>query len=183
LSLIRQICWAHLIRKFVAFSQRKDEGAAIGESLLLIAQAMLSAWHQVRDGTLSRSKYQQMARRAQTVIEAQLVRGIDLELKAFSGSCADILFHKDALFTFAFTAGVEPTSRVGGRRGGVRYGESLLPAAFARCRCLSPSVAAVSGPRHIEPDRRISRIRLAARVSSHRVYVSFPAGAAFARPR
>jgi transposase len=106
----RQICWAHLIRKFVAFSQRKDEGAPIGESLLLIAQAMLSAWHQVRDGTLSRSKYQQMARRAQTVIEAQLVRGIGLELKAFSGSCADILFHKDALFTFAFTAGVEPTN-------------------------------------------------------------------------
>jgi transposase len=106
----RQVCWAHLIRKFVAFSQRKDEGARVGESLLLIAQAMLSAWHQVRDGTLSRAKYQQMARRAQTVIEAQLARGVELRLKGLSGSCEDILQHRNALFTFAFTPGVEPTN-------------------------------------------------------------------------
>jgi transposase len=106
----RQICWAHLIRKFVSFTQRKDEGARIGENLLLIAQAMISAWHQVRDGTLSREKYQQMARRALVVIEAQLARGVALDLEVISRSCKDVLRHKGALFTFAFTPGVEPTN-------------------------------------------------------------------------
>ena len=106
----RQICWAHLIRKFVALTQRKDEGAQVGESLLLIAQAMLSAWHDVRDGTLYRRRYQQMAQRAQTVIEAQLARGVELRLKGVSGVCEDILHHKRALFTFAFVAGVDPTN-------------------------------------------------------------------------
>jgi len=106
----RQICWAHLIRKFVAFSGREDEGAAIGDSLLLLAQAMLSAWHRVRDGTLSRARYQEMARNAQVAMETLLARGVELRLKGLSGACQDILDHKEALFTFAYKQGVEPTN-------------------------------------------------------------------------
>lgn len=106
----RQICWAHLIRKFIAHSQRKDDGAAIGYSLLLIAQAMLSAWHQVRDGTLTRARYQFMAKNAQVAIEELLERGVALRLDGFSGSCANILAHKEALFRFAYVRGLEPTN-------------------------------------------------------------------------
>jgi transposase len=106
----RQLCWAHLIRKFVAFSERKDEGAKVGDGLLLLAQAMLSAWHRVRDGTLSRAQYRRMATSAQTAMETLLARGVDLRLKGLAGSCQDILDHKEALFTFAFKPGVEPTN-------------------------------------------------------------------------
>jgi transposase len=106
----RQICWAHLIRTFVAFSERNDEGATIGDGLLLLAQAMLSAWHRVRDGTLSRAHYQGMARSAQAATETLLARGVDLRLKGLSGACQNILDHKEALFTFAFKPGVEPTN-------------------------------------------------------------------------
>lgn len=106
----RQICWAHLIRKFVAYSERKDEGAAIGYSLLLIAQAMLSAWHQVRDGTLTRARYQVMAKNARVAMEELLARGVALRLDGISGSCENILAHKDALFRFAFVRGLEPTN-------------------------------------------------------------------------
>lgn len=106
----RQICWAHLIRKFVAFSQRNDEGAQLGENLLLLAQAMLSSWHRVRDGTLSRAKYRRMARNAQSAFEKLLERGVALRLHGVSRSCADVLTHKEALFTFAFAEGVEPTN-------------------------------------------------------------------------
>lgn len=106
----RQICWAHLIRKFIAFSERNDEGANIGDSLLLLAQAMLSAWHRVRDGTLSRARYQNMARNAQVAMETLLARGVELRLRGLSGACEDILHHKEALFTFAFKPGVEPTN-------------------------------------------------------------------------
>lgn len=106
----RQICWAHLIRKFVAFSERKDEGASVGNGLLLLAHAMLSAWHEVRDGTRSRRNYQLMARNAQIAFERLLERGVALRLRGVSGACEDILAHKSALFTFAFEPGVEPTN-------------------------------------------------------------------------
>lgn len=106
----RQICWAHLIRKFVAYSERKDEGAAIGYALLLIAQAMLSAWHQVRDGTITRARYKVMADNAQVAMEELLARGVALRLRGLSGSCANILEHKEALFRFAFVPGLEPTN-------------------------------------------------------------------------
>lgn len=106
----RQVCWAHLLRKFVAFSQMSGEPAQIGNGLLLIAQAMLSAWQQVRDGTLSRAKYQRMVPGAMEAIERLLARGVELRLRGVSGSCQDVLDHKLALFTFAFEAGVEPTN-------------------------------------------------------------------------
>ncbi|MFO0614799.1 MAG: transposase [Polyangiaceae bacterium] len=106
----RQICWAHLIRKFVAFSERKDAGRQLGEDLLLLSHAMLSAWHKVRDGTLTRAKYQRMATNAQMAFEGLLERGAELRLRGVSGSCLDILEHKAALFTFAFEPGVDPTN-------------------------------------------------------------------------
>jgi transposase len=106
----RQICWAHLVRKFVSFSQRRDEGAAIGDSLLLLAQAMLSAWHEVCDGTLTRDHYQRMVSKVLPAIELHLQRGVALGEREISGACRNILEHKEALFTFAFVQGVDPTN-------------------------------------------------------------------------
>jgi transposase len=106
----RQICWAHLIRKFAAFSERKDEGAPLGNNLLLLSQAMLSAWHDVRDGTRTLKNYQVMAHNAQMAFERLLECGVELRLRGVSGACQDILEHKAALFTFAFKRGVEPTN-------------------------------------------------------------------------
>jgi transposase len=106
----RQICWAHLIRKFVAFSERADEGRQIGDGLLLIAQATLAAWHRVRDGTLSRAKFRVIAGNAQLAIERLLERGVALHLRGVSGACEDVLAHKQALFNFAYEPGVEPTN-------------------------------------------------------------------------
>lgn len=106
----RQICWAHLIRKFVAFSERKDEGAKVGESLLLLAHATLHEWHRVRDGTRSRASFRAFADNAQVAFENLLDRGANLRLRGLTGACQDILAHKDALFTFAHRPGVEPTN-------------------------------------------------------------------------
>lgn len=106
----RQVCWAHLIRKFVAFSERGDEGAQLGETLLLVAQAMLSEWHRVRDGTLPRARFEKVAKNAQILIEKLLERGVSLKLRGLSGACADMLAHKDAFTTFARHPGVEPTN-------------------------------------------------------------------------
>lgn len=106
----RQVCWAHLIRKFVAFSERSDKGAQLGENLLLVTQAVLSQWHRVRDGTLSRARFEKIADNAQLAIENLLECGVALDIRGVSGACADILAHRNALFTFARQPGVEPTN-------------------------------------------------------------------------
>lgn len=106
----RQICWAHLIRKFVSFSERDDAGAQLGDSLLLLAHTMLSEWHRVRDGTLSVAKYRVKANNAQRAIETLLERGVALRLRGLSGACADVLAHKVALFRFAYEDCVDPTN-------------------------------------------------------------------------
>lgn len=111
----RQVCWAHLIRKFVAFSQRKDAGAQIGDNLLLLAHAVLINWHRVRDGTLSRQRFQRVVRRVLPMIEHHLERGAALDEREISGACKNILEHKLALFTFAFVEGVDPTNNAAER--------------------------------------------------------------------
>jgi transposase len=106
----RQICWAHLIRKFVAFSQRGDAGSEIGTGLLLLCQATLSAWHRVRDGTMTRPDFQRTKGNAEVAIIRLLERGVALRLRGLSGSCENILAHRAALFTFTSEPGVEPTN-------------------------------------------------------------------------
>jgi hypothetical protein len=62
--------------------------------------------------------------------------------------------------------------RVGGRRGGVQG----WPSCFRPFRLTvphSPLHRSVSGPRHIEPSRRISRTRLSAKASSIEVMIPF----------
>lgn len=107
----RQICWAHLIRKYVEFSEHSDPRAAkLGEALLLLAQVLLSTWHKVRDGTMPRSDFQDFVARLRPVFEGHLERGVELRLKGVSGSCKHMLKHAQAHWTFAFVAGVEPTN-------------------------------------------------------------------------
>jgi transposase len=106
----RQICWAHLIRRFTDFSERSGPARQLGESLLLCAQTMFHCWHKVRDGTMSRSRFQNLMVSLGPVIERHLENGARLAIRGVSGSCADILEHRQALWTFVHNAGVEPTN-------------------------------------------------------------------------
>jgi transposase len=107
----RQICWAHLLRKYVQFSEHGNEAVAeLGRHLVLLTQVLFHEWHRVRDGTLSRRKFQRaMATLAQRV-EQLLERGEALGVRGISGSCTDILEHRAALWTFVQELGVEPTN-------------------------------------------------------------------------
>ena len=107
----RQVCWAHLVRKFVSFSERHDEGRELGDHLLLFAQAMLSEWHRVRDGTMTRAAFAQRVDDYYSVaITNLLARGAELRLRGVSGACQDALAHREALFTFCHVPGVDPTN-------------------------------------------------------------------------
>jgi transposase len=106
----RQICWAHLIRKFVEFSERTGRAGEIGSELLLWSRLLIHSYHRVRDGTRPRAELQRLALRLRVTVERLLEEGRDLSIRGISGSCRDILEHRDALWRFIDDRAVEPTN-------------------------------------------------------------------------
>jgi transposase len=106
----RQICWAHLLRKFVSFSERDGPAAALGQELLDYTGIVFDYWHDYKAGRLSREKFIALMVPVRRQMEAVLVRAVAAGITSLSGSCADILEHKAAMWTFVDTDGVEPTN-------------------------------------------------------------------------
>jgi transposase len=106
----RQICWAHLIRRFVCFSQRDGPTGEHGQRLLEYTELVFEYWHAFKAGELSRTKLAERIRPVRRDFEAELEKAARLEIKGLSGSCLDILHHKKALWTFVEEEGVEPTN-------------------------------------------------------------------------
>lgn len=107
----RQICWAHLVRRFAAFEESPHpEAQRLGEALLLLSLVHLAEWHRVRDGLETRKHLQEFITRLEPLFLAHLERGVALRLRGVSGACKNLLAHRDALFTYAFVPGVPPTN-------------------------------------------------------------------------
>lgn len=107
---LRQICWAHLIRKFAGFAQRGGAGSRLAHQLRSQAELMFHYWHRVRDGTLTRAQFRRRTQTIRQQIERLLERGAALGVTGFSGCCQNILAHRRALWTFVDREGVEPTN-------------------------------------------------------------------------
>jgi transposase len=106
----RQICWAHLLRKFVSFSERAGPAEAFGRELLDYTGILFEYWHDYRAGKLAREVFVGWMAALGPKLEAVLARGVAAGLDGVSGSCADILAHKEALWTFVTHDDVEPTN-------------------------------------------------------------------------
>ena len=111
----RQLCWAHLIRYFKAFSECRGDARAIGEKLLALTHDMFHAWHRVRDGTLARSTFRANMRPVQAEIERLLEEGSRCGHSKVEATCRDILELAPALWTFVRVEGVEPTNNAAER--------------------------------------------------------------------
>lgn len=107
---LRQICLAHLLRKFVAFSERDGPIGAIGRELLECTRLIFEYWHGYKSGVLTRAELQHWMKPLQRSVEQLLARAEKANVDGVSGSCADILAHREALWTFVWRAGVEPTN-------------------------------------------------------------------------
>lgn len=106
----RQICWAHLLRKAVSFSEREGPTGVIGRELLDYIGILFDYWHQFKAGQLSREQLRKLMAPVRLELETLLERGQDARLRQLSGSCADMLEHRAALWTFVEQHGVEPTN-------------------------------------------------------------------------
>ena len=104
----RQICWAHLIRKFASYAEQPGEAGQLGLGLLGLAQFLIHEWHRARDGCITRGTFARNTRATRDSIEFLLRAGT--HLPAMAGSCAHVLEHRDALWRFVSQEGVEPTN-------------------------------------------------------------------------
>lgn len=106
----RQICWAHLKRKFVAFSERAGPAGTFGKELLDYTKLLFEYWSQYRRGQLDRARLCERMTPVRREVEALLSRAVAARVRDLSGSCDDILEHREALWTFLDRDGVEPTN-------------------------------------------------------------------------
>lgn len=107
---LRQICWAHLLRKFVSFAQRDGPMRTIGRELLDATKILFVYWFDFKEGRLTREQFAARVAPVRADFERTLRRGIDADIKGLSGSCADLWEHREALWTFVDVDGVEPTN-------------------------------------------------------------------------
>ena len=111
----RQICWAHLLRKFVSFSERDGPAGSYGRRLLEYTSIIFAYWQSTKDGKLSRQAFSHRMGPLRRQFEALLQEAASAGLARLSGSCADILAHRAALWTFVDRCDVEPTNNHGER--------------------------------------------------------------------
>jgi transposase len=113
--LKRQVCWAHLVREFEGFVERGGKAKRLGESLLAEVFVMFEWWHLARDGLLTRATFQKKMRPLMREVERLLAEAADVCPKKVAGTARQILKLKDALWTFVYTQGVEPTNNLAER--------------------------------------------------------------------
>jgi transposase len=106
----RQICWAHLKRRFVAFAEGPGRCGALGRELLECTSLIFKYWHDYRAGHLAPEKFRQWMAVVRGQTEDCLLRAANAGIRDLSGSCDDILAHKAALWTFVDAVDVEPTN-------------------------------------------------------------------------
>jgi transposase len=107
----RQLCWAHLKREFIAWSERTGETARIGVALLAVEKQLFSLWYRVRAGTLAWADFQvamlPLMARVKTLLQEG---GAGTDMKTH-GACRKLLKSEAALGTFVWEPGVEPTNK------------------------------------------------------------------------
>jgi len=137
----RQLCWAHLKRKFRGFSEYGGKVGHFGSLLLAETEQMFKWWTRVRDGTLSRQTFQRrMIKKLIPKFENLLIDAALTELPLLSRACADLANMKDSLWVFVNHEGLGPTNNAAE--------QALRPAVI--WRKTSFGTQSISGSRFVE---------------------------------
>jgi transposase len=106
----RQICWAHLLRKYVSFSERDGPAKKFGEELLDLTALVFRYWQDLKAGKLDRATFRAWMKPVREQVEDCLARAAAAKVKDVSGACQDIIDHQGALWTFVERDDVDPTN-------------------------------------------------------------------------
>ena len=119
----RQVCWAHLKREFTKISERSGVSRQIGRDLLAQQKKLFRLWHRVRDGTLSRSKFQSLVLPIQerlrdilsSTAQYQIGYREKTPLAKTVRTCRQLQKVEPALWLFITVEGLEPTNNAAER--------------------------------------------------------------------
>jgi transposase len=117
---LRQICWSHIIRDFVAIAERGGQSQRIGDSLLEESRRLFAWWHRVRDGTLTRERFQVYVRSLKKRVLALLEEGQSCANSKTANTCTEMIKVWPAFWLFVERKGVQPTNNAAERE--VRHG-------------------------------------------------------------
>jgi transposase len=106
----RQICWSHLLRAFIDFSQRDGPAGLLGRELADSAELVFIYWRQFQHKTIDTAEYVRLETAVRDGMKPCLNRAVRADIESVSGSCANMLEHWEAMWTFVDTPGVEPTN-------------------------------------------------------------------------
>ena len=110
-SAVRQFCWAHLRREFVALSEcPKADVAALGKRLLAEQEEIFTLWHAFRNGVISRADLRTISAISLARLKRALIQASRMEHKAARNLGKGLLKHWAKLWVFLKVEGVEPTN-------------------------------------------------------------------------
>lgn len=112
-----QICWAHLLRDFLAVKEDRNTWSWLGNKLIEEGLMMLKLWKRVRKGTLTRKTFEKThLPEIQVKFGELLNQGAKSHPMRAGVLAKDLLANWDALWTFAKHDGVEPTNNEAERK-------------------------------------------------------------------
>jgi len=124
---LRQVCWAHLKRNWLAFSERDGPVGEWGQRGIVQIEKLFGLWHQFRAGTIERATLQTDMEAVQKAVRKLLEESQELPVEKARTFCQDLLALWPALWTFLVVEGVEPTNNSAER--------ALRPAVLWRKGC------------------------------------------------
>jgi len=106
-----------------AIAERGGVSQELGEALLRRQRRLFRWWHPVRDGTLTREQFVRLVSQLRQGFQVTLQEAVAVPIGAKETSllaktvrtCRQLLTVEPALWTFVYTAGVEPTNNAAER--------------------------------------------------------------------
>ena len=135
----RQLCWAHIVRNLRARAEAAGPWQQEAAALLGLAEEVLVVWAKYREGELSQAAMKQQLEAIQAAMRQRL-EGYKQQTNTLGALCSELLKYWEALWTFAYSEGVEPTNNAAER--------ALRPAVLWRKGCYGTQSEA--GSRFVE---------------------------------
>ena len=112
----RQLCWAHVLRHFVAMGERRGNAGEVGRRLELVALAVFRTRHRLDRGEIDTERYRRRMMRLRTSFIATLKRGTRLRLDGRTKrQCVHLLGRETMLWTHVLRPDVPLTNNLAER--------------------------------------------------------------------
>ena len=106
----RAICWAHLKRDFVRWTERGEKTVYLGEEGLAIVSAVCKLWREFASRRFGRERLRRKLRPLRKRMDKLLEWGMQCGVKQAIHFCRYLQRLKPAMWTFARVKGIEPTN-------------------------------------------------------------------------